>query len=264
MNQLKTFFKIVNKICLEPLGKEVLHFQSPKAYKYFVDCKDNHKAWQSFEILLHVVILKVLELYRNSTCETPSALGILNFISETENATLSLISEIFLSFGLAIYIKRIGNRNNDFTASNAGRYKLFDLFYSFNHPIYCKVEYRKLMNIVIYPEKVVNILNENITFSFTDITGKCQGGNFILEGKIKKQKNIVPKGAVTVNKTWHKILCSIDRIDNIVENPKSQLRIFDILLSRNILLTKEVSERLAVPCLSGFLSEEKNTVIMNI
>ena len=107
-----------------------MHFQSPKAYKYFVDCKDNHKAWQSFEILLHGIILEVLELYRNSACETPSVLGILNFISETENATLSLISEIFLSFGLAIYIQRIGDRNK--------------------------------------------------TFSATDITGKCQGGDFIL------------------------------------------------------------------------------------
>ena len=49
MNQLNTFFKTVNKICLEPLGKEVLHFQSPKAYKYFVDCKDNLEAWQPME-----------------------------------------------------------------------------------------------------------------------------------------------------------------------------------------------------------------------
>ena len=44
------------------------------------------------EILLHGVILEPLELYRNSTCETPTALGFLNFVSETENATLSLIS----------------------------------------------------------------------------------------------------------------------------------------------------------------------------
>ena len=94
MNQLKTLFKIVNEICLEPLGKEVLHFKSPKACKYFVDCKDNHKAWQSFEILLRGVILELLEFYRNSTYETPTALG---FLSETENVTLSLISEIFLT-----------------------------------------------------------------------------------------------------------------------------------------------------------------------
>ena len=58
----------------------------------------------------------------------------------------------------------------------------------------------------IYHEEVKNILNENITFSATDITGECHGGDFILEGEIKKQKNI----AVTA-KAWQKISCSIDR-----------------------------------------------------
>ena len=140
-------------------------------------------------------------MYRNSTCETPAALGFLNFVSETENATSNLISETFLSFGLAIYIQRIGDRNNDFTVSNAGRYKFFDLFYAFNHPIYREAEYRELKNKVIYPEEIKNILNETITVSATDITGKCQEGDFNLEGKIKKQKNIAPKGAATA-KTW--------------------------------------------------------------
>ena len=192
-----------------------------------------------------------------------SALGFLNFVFETENACLSLISDIFLNFGLAIYVQRIGDQNNDFTVSNAGRYKFFDLVYAFNHPIYREVEYRELRNKVIYPEEIKNVLNENITFSATDITGKCQGGDFILELKIKKQKNIAPKGAVTA-KTWQKISRSIDRVDDIVENAKSQLRIFDIPLSRNILLTREISEWRAVLRLSGFLSGEKNTVITNI
>ena len=44
-------------------------------------------------------------------------------------------------------------------------------------------------------------MNETITVSATDITGKCQEGDFNLEGKIKKQKNIAPKGAATA-KTW--------------------------------------------------------------
>ena len=108
-----------------------------------------------------------------------------------------------------------------------------------------------------------NILNENITFSATDITGKCQRGDFILEGKIKKQKNIAPKGAVTA-KTWQKISCSIDWVGDIVENAKSELEIFDVPLIRNILPTKEISEWRVVLRLSGFPSGEKNTVITNI
>ena len=106
MNQLKTFFKIVNEICLKILGKKFLHFHAQR-HKYFADCKDNHKAWQSFEILFHDVILELLEFYRNSTCETPTSLGSLNFVSETENATLSLTSEIFLIFALGIDIHGI-------------------------------------------------------------------------------------------------------------------------------------------------------------
>ena len=61
-----------------------------------------------------------------------------------------------------------------------------------------------------------------------------------------------------------KILRSIDRVDDIVENVKSQLVIFDIPLSRNILLTREISEWPAVLRLSSFLSGENNTVIKNI
>ena len=38
---------------LEPLGKEILHFDSPKASKFFIDAKDTHKAFQTLSILLH-------------------------------------------------------------------------------------------------------------------------------------------------------------------------------------------------------------------
>lgn len=53
MNQVKIFFEIVDKIFLEALGKEVSKFESPKTYDYFINCKINHKTWQTFEVLLH-------------------------------------------------------------------------------------------------------------------------------------------------------------------------------------------------------------------
>lgn len=53
MNQLKTLFKVLDYIILEPFGKEALHFSLPKVYQYFVDRKDTHKAYQILEILLH-------------------------------------------------------------------------------------------------------------------------------------------------------------------------------------------------------------------
>ena len=44
--------------------------------------------------------------------------------------------QLFLNFGLTISIQRIGDRSNDAKMSNAGRYKFFDLFFAFKHPIY--------------------------------------------------------------------------------------------------------------------------------
>ena len=44
MNQMKCLFKILNKIFLEVLGKEVLNFKSSKAYSFFVSTSDTHKS----------------------------------------------------------------------------------------------------------------------------------------------------------------------------------------------------------------------------
>ena len=77
MNQVKTFFKILDKICLGALGKEVLKFSSPKAYDYFLNCKDNHKAWQSFEIILHGTIEEMIRLFLT---EFNGEVTILNFL----------------------------------------------------------------------------------------------------------------------------------------------------------------------------------------
>ena len=46
MNQLKSFFKVADQIILEALGKEVLNFSSPRAYKYFLSANDTHKSFQ--------------------------------------------------------------------------------------------------------------------------------------------------------------------------------------------------------------------------
>ena len=173
VNQLKTFFKIVDKIFLEALGKEVLNFESPKAYDYFINCKDNHKTWQTFEILLHGTTKELIQLYFDRTASNPSVLGFLDWITNTENATLKAVSQLILGYGLSIYILRISDRNNDICTSDTGRYKFFDLFYAFKHPIYREVEYRDLCNKVIHPNEVYNLLSENITFSSSNNPGKC-------------------------------------------------------------------------------------------
>ena len=57
MNMMKTIFKILDTVILEPLGKEVLNFESPKAYSFFINAKDNHKSWQTIQILLFGTVM---------------------------------------------------------------------------------------------------------------------------------------------------------------------------------------------------------------
>ena len=60
VNQIKTLFKILDEIILEPVGKEVLDFNTVKSYRYFIDCKDNHKAWQTFQNFLHGTTMELI------------------------------------------------------------------------------------------------------------------------------------------------------------------------------------------------------------
>ena len=80
--------------------------------------------------------------------------------------------------------------------SNAGRYNFFDVFFGFKHPIYRGVEYCELQSKVLYPQPIKEMLDNNVKFSTTESMSKCQGGDFVLEEKIKKQKGIFPKGIV--------------------------------------------------------------------
>ena len=85
-------------------------------------------------------------------------LHFLEWIANTENNTLKLLSQLFLGYGLGTYIQPIGDRNNDIVVSNAGRYKFFDVFFGFKHPIYQEVEYGKLRNKILYPKPIKEIL----------------------------------------------------------------------------------------------------------
>ena len=90
MNQAKTFFK-TNNICLEALGKKVLHFPLPKACNYFLNCKDNHKAWHSFEILLHGTMEEMIQLFLTKFIAEVTMLNFLEWITNTENNSLKLL-----------------------------------------------------------------------------------------------------------------------------------------------------------------------------
>ena len=131
------------------MGKEVLHFEAQKAYDYFLDCKDSHKAWQTLEILLHGTIMEIIKLYLDVNCSQVSVIDFLRWQANATNPNLKLLTQLFLNFGLSIYMQRIGDDNNDAKMSNTGWYKFFDKFYAFKRSIYWEIEYWELCNKVL-------------------------------------------------------------------------------------------------------------------
>ena len=202
MNQLKTFFKVLDHVCGDVLGNDVLQFNTPKSYKYFIDCKDNHKTWQALEIFLHGSVMEIIQLYASKLPAgvTPGVMGFLDWQSSTGlSPTLQFMTQFTLNFALAIYVQRIGDRNNDEKCSDAGRYKFNDMFYAFNHPIYREVEYNELRQRISFPSEIVQLRTENITYSNVGgvTRNNHEGGDFKLENQIKRIKSLAPKGRIS-------------------------------------------------------------------
>ena len=132
MNQMQTIFRILDRVILEPLGKEVLNFQSPKAYDFFINAKDTHKSWQTVKVLLFGTTLELCKLYLQEAESINSAyvVGFLEWVADHRNSNLVLTSQLILNYTLAIYLLKIGVRCNDVEMINAA--------------IYREVEYRDL------------------------------------------------------------------------------------------------------------------------
>ena len=75
MNQIKTLFRVLDKILWEPLGKEFLCFNSPNAYQYFLYAKDTHKA--SLLVLLEGTAREMCLMYIKETCINSVLKGLL-------------------------------------------------------------------------------------------------------------------------------------------------------------------------------------------
>ena len=240
MNQLKTFFTVLDKIMLEPLGKMVLNFETQQAYNYFRQCKDNHKAWQAFEVFLHGTIMELIRLYCAKE-KDPTPLGFLEWQAEINTPVLKLMTHLTLNIGLGIYIQRIGDRNNDVDCSEAGRLRFLDMFYAFNHPIYREVEYSDLRNKAIYPPKVKELCDNNISFTSSNVQNSHQDGDFKLEEKIRSMKRMSPKGVVS-SEMWTRVARSINKVDTMVERGTQLLNYRNENQSRFTDISKEIVE----------------------
>ena len=81
------------------------------------------------------------------------------------------------------------------------------------------------MNKSIYPKEVGVQMQNNLSFSSYDVQGRHQGGDFLLEQKVQRQKLLAPKGVVEKN-VWQRISRSVDTIDKIYANASSDLMLF--------------------------------------
>ena len=155
------------------------------AYKCFVKGTQTHKAWQSLEIFLHGTMLELIELYcKESNVSTPNAIDFIQWQKCIVRPNLKLVTQLVLKYALGIYVERIGDRNNDYEISNAGRFAFMDMFYGFPHPQYQEIEYRDLHNKAVYPEEVKEQREKNLSYSTYSDPERCQGGDFMLEQKV--------------------------------------------------------------------------------
>ena len=249
---------------MQPLRSDILNFKTSKASSYFIECGDTHKAWQSFEVFMHGIVLELIHLYsKSSPGQELNAYGFFEWQKNCSSATLKLIFSFVLTYGFAMYCQKVGDRNNDVTVSDAGRYSFLDFFYGFNHPIYQEIEYRDLRVKAIYPEEIRRQLDENVTFSSSDLPNKGQGGDFLLEQKIKRQKMLSPKGPVN-KATWQKISRCLDKFDCIYKNVSSNFNLGEEAGERIALLSEEILEWRSVLRYSKYFEHEEKQTVFNI
>ena len=167
---------------LEPLATDVLNFESPNALDYFFKCADTHKTNQSLEIFLYGTTLEMIYEYVAQTDEEQPTVD--GFLKWNPNNTYHIVRQLVFTYALAIMINKLGDRNNNESIQSAGCYKFMELFYGFNHPIYQEIEYRDLRQKVVMPSIVKKQRVENLTYTIFK-NPKKQGGDFILEGKVR-------------------------------------------------------------------------------
>ena len=134
------------------------------------------------------------------------------------------ICQFVLNVTLAIYVHRVGMRNNDVKCSHTGRMKFLDMFFAFRHPIYREVEYNELRQMALYPTDVASLRKVNSTFTKSD-SDLCnhQGGDFKLEEKVKMVKELSPKGKIDKG-MWQRVARGIDETDKVIQHGKDLLK----------------------------------------
>ena len=167
--------------------------------------------------------MEMLRLYLRNTEESPTTAGFLQF---EPSLTYRLIKHLILNYALAIVIQKIGDRHNNYAVHCTGRYRFMKFIYGFNHPWYQQIEYTDLRNKASYPETIHEMRKNNLSFRLSGENMKSQGGDFILEGKIKRQKMLATKGSDDLN-MWRRVSRCLNDIIIITGNINTSLNIHE-------------------------------------
>ena len=119
-----------------------------------------------------------------------------------------------------------------------------------------EIEYRDLENQSIYPKEIKSCLDQNMSFSTSQLEQNHQGGDFCLEGKIKRHKMVAPKGVIS-NDMWMRITRGLDKIEGICEQASKNLIIPNEDSYRETGLYDEIVLWRAVLRHSGMLSNDE-------
>ena len=98
MNLLKTFFKITEKIKLEPLGKEILNtiLKNHLIILSTVKITTKHGKLLTY-IFPNGTIMELIRMYCAEETNTPTPTGFLNWQSAVESPMLKLVCELTLN-----------------------------------------------------------------------------------------------------------------------------------------------------------------------
>ena len=69
--------RLLDKICIQQLGKYIFIFKGMKAFQFLIKAKYNHKSWQKFEKFLHGTMLDLIRGYCEENWANPTTLGFL-------------------------------------------------------------------------------------------------------------------------------------------------------------------------------------------
>ena len=112
-----------------------------------------------------------------------------------------------------------------------------------------EVEYNELRNLVMYPEPIKTLRQNNISFGKSGAENahpEHQGGNFMFEQQIKRWKMLVPKGKAS-EKTRQCLSRNVDVVDTIAKTGMSFLNLDD---NDSVRITKIENELVVWPLIS--------------